>query len=211
MAHYNQYVSTSAKVGGGTPVWVKFPERRLSGGMVKNLLRVGEKVSAGTPVAYDYATHEAKLLKCFKIKTATVNGANTDLVLYRTFMTPELYSGMIIMVMPTTLAGTGKAVVVGTVTSNVETEYRVSLVTAEVDALAANGFLVESSSTVAGAAKSIFCQPDTLSIEDTIGGDQNSLGIPVGYKYVFENTVAAMPAVVKAAIKDIAWESFNEK
>ena len=100
MSLWNQIKTTSAKVGGGVPVWAVQPERRISGGLLKNTLNVGEKVSAGTPMYYDYATHEAKLLKCWKIKTATVDGANTNLVLYRTFLTPELYAGMNIMVAP---------------------------------------------------------------------------------------------------------------
>ena len=209
MSLWNQYKTTSNSVGGGVPVWAVQPERRISGGMVQNTLLVGEKVSAGTPMYYDYTTHQAKLLKCWKIKTATVNGSNTDLVLYRTFLTPELRAGINIMVAPSTISGTGKSVTVTAVNSSVETEYSLSVVTANIDALVANGFLVEAASQ--GSAVQMYCQPDNLSIEDTIGGDQNSIGVPRGMKYVFENTIPFMPAVVKNNIKNIEWESFNEK
>ena len=210
MGYWNQQLNTSMKVGGGVPVWAKLPERRIAGGMIKNTLKIGEKLSAGSPVAFDYVNKEAKILKCFKIKTATVNSTNTDLVILKTFLTPALYAGMVIMVMPSTISGTGKAVVVGNVVET-ETQYSLSVVTADMDALAANGFLVESSSAVAGSAKSIYCQPTNLAIEDTIGGSQNELGIPLGLKYIFENTIPAMPAVVKANIAYVEWESFNEK
>ena len=209
MSLWNQIKTTRATVGGGVPVWAVQPERRISGGLLKNTLNVGEKVSAGTPMYYDYAAHEAKLLKCWKIKTATVNGSNTDLVLYRTFLTPELYAGMNIMVAPSTIAGTGKSVTVTAVNSSVEGQYSLTVVTANMDALAANGFLVEAASQ--GAAVAMYCQPNNLSIEDTIGGDQNLIGVPRGMKYVFENTIPVMPTVVKNNIAYVEWESFNEK
>lgn len=209
MSLWNQYKTTSTSVGGGVPVWAVQPERRISGGMVQNTLRVGEKVSAGTPLYYDYVTHQAKLLKCWKIKTATVSGENTELVLFRTFLTPELYVGINVMVAPSAIGGTGKSVTLTAVDASVESEYKITLVTANVAALAVNGFLVEAASQ--GAAVQMFCQPDNLSIEDTIGGDQNSIGVPRGMKYLFENTIAYMPDVVKNNIKNVEWESFNEK
>lgn len=210
MANWNQLVSTSASVGGGIPVWAKLPERRIAGGIVKNTLAVGEKVSAGTPVYFDYVNKEAKFLKCWKIKTATEDSTNTILVLHKTYLTPTLKVGEFIMAMPSTMAGTGKAIAVPTITED-ETTYTITVVTTAMDALAANGYVVQSSATAAGSSKSIYCQADNLSIEDTIGGDQNMLGIPVGVKYIFENCIPAIPAVVKANIKLVEWESFNEK
>ena len=207
---WNQQLTNKMSVGGGLPVWAVQPERRIAGGMVGNALKVGGKVSAGSPVDFNYVTKVAKFLKCFKINTATVNALNTDLVIFKSFVTPQLYTGMVIMVMPATMTGTGKAVVVGAVTETAIT-YATTVVTADMDALAAGGFLVESSSAVAGAAKSIYCQPNNLSIEDTVVGDQNELGIPRGMKYVFENCIPAMPAVVKANITFVEWENFNEK
>lgn len=210
MANWNQLVSTSASVGGGIPVWAKLPERRIAGGIVKNTLAVGEKVSAGTPVYFDYVNKEAKFLKCWKIKTATEDSTNTILVLHKTYLTPTLKAGEFVMVMPSTMAGTGKAVAVPTITEDATT-YTITVVTANMDTLAANGYLVQSSATAAGSSKSIYCQADNLSIEDTVGGDQNMLGVPVGMKYIFENCIPAIPAVVKANIKFVEWESFNEK
>lgn len=206
---WNKQSTTTMKVGGGVPVWAEFPKRRIAGGMIKNTRVNGEKLSAGSPVEFDYKTKEAKILKCFEIKTSTVDGTNTVVVLNKTFLTPALYSGMVLMVMPTTMTGTGKAAVVGAVTES-ETSLTVTFATADMDALTVGKFLVQSSSATAGTGKSIYCQPTNLSMEDTIAGDQNELGIPWGFKYIFENTIPAMPAVVKANIANVEWESFNE-
>lgn len=209
MSYWNSQSTTTLKVGAGIPVWAILPERRIAGGKVKNTLALGEKVSAGTPVYFDYVNKEAKFLKCWKIKTSTVADTNTVVVLEKTFLTPTLKATDVVMVMPSTMTGTGKAVVAGAVTET-ETEITVTFVTANMDALTVGLFLVESSSTTAGSAKSIYCQPTTLAIEDTIGGDQNQLGIPRGVKYVFENCIPAMPAVVKANIALVEWEYFNQ-
>lgn len=209
MAYWNSQSTTSLTVGAGIPVWAKLPERRIAGGKVKNTLVLGEKVSAGTPVAFDYTTKEAKFLKCWEIKTSTVDSTNTIVVLNKTFLTPALKAGDVVMVMPTTMTGTGKATVAGTVTT-ADTEITLTFVTGDMDALTVGKFLVESSSTTAGSGKSIYCQPTNLAIEDTIAGDQNELGIPLGIKYVFENCIPAMPAVVKANIAYVEWEYFNQ-
>ena len=52
--------------------------------------------------------------------------------------------------------------------------------------------------------------PTELSIEDTIGGDITFVGIAQGNKYLYENTIPAMPDIVKANIKNVEWEVFNE-
>jgi hypothetical protein len=209
MDYWNSQSTTTLKVGAGIPVWAKLPERRIAGGKVKNTLVLGEKVSAGTPVYFDYVNKEAKFLKCWEIKTSTVNGANTDVVLKKTFLTPKLYPATVVMVMPSTMTGTGKALASNGTVTETDTEIAVSFVTANMDDLTVGLFLVESSG-VAGSAKSIYCQPTNLAIEDTIGGDQNQLGIPVGMRYVFENCIPAMPAVVKANIANVEWEYFNQ-
>ena len=211
MSYWNSQSTTSLSVGAGIPVWAKLPERRITGGKVANTLVLGEKISAGTPVAFDYVTKEAKFLKCWEIKTSTVDAVtNTIVVLKKTFLTPALKAGDVVMVMPATVAGTGKAVVVGTVTTT-DTEITLTFVTTDMDALTVGKFLVESSSIGAGSGKSIYCQPTNLAIEDTIGGsDQNQLGIPLGLKYIFENCIPAMPTVVKANIAYVEWEYFNQ-
>lgn len=207
---WNSQLTSSIKVGGGLPVWGVYPERRIAGGIVKNTLVKGEKVSAGTPIEFTYTSKEVKFLKCWEIKTSTVSDTNTIVVLKKTFLTPAIKTGDVVMVMPSTMTETGKATVVGTVTAS-ETEYSITFVTANMDALTVGLFLVESSSATAGSGKSIYCQPTNLAIEDTIAGDANELGIPRGLKYIFENCIPAMPAVVKANIALVEWESFNGK
>lgn len=209
MSYWNSQSTTSLTVGAGIPVWAKLPERRIAGGKVANTLVLGEKVSAGTPVYFDYVTKSAKFLKCWKIKTSTVADTNTIVVLEKTFLTPKLTAGMFVMMMPSTMTGTGKATEVGTFTET-DTEITLTFVTGNMDALTVGLFLVQSNATAAGSAKSLYCQPTTLAIEDTIAGDQNELGIPMGMKYIFENCIPFIPPVVKANIAYVEWESFNQ-
>ena len=61
-----------------------------------------------------------------------------------------------------------------------------------------------------GSGKKMFCIPDNLTIKDTIGGDQNLLGVPYTRKYLYENCIPAMPKIVKDNIKDVVWEWFDE-
>lgn len=209
---WNRMKTDRYKVGGGTPVWLTPPEAKLIGGMVMNPLQDMEKVSAGSPVEYDRKLRQIKFLKCWKVKSATVSGANTVIVVKATSISPELYAGMVIMKMPDTLDGKGKAVLVGKVTEDAEkNEVSFTVKTADIDEVLKDSDLVESSSTEAGADKEIYCKPTTVSIADTIGGDQTFADVPLGMNYIYENCIAAMPDVVKNAIQNMEWEWFNEK
>ena len=206
---WNSQSTTTLKVGAGIPVWAVLPERRIAGGKVLNTLVLGEKVSAGTPLAFDYTTKEVKLLKCWKIKTSTVSDTNTIVVLEKTFLTPKLTAGAFVMVMPSTMTSTGKATAAGTITET-DTEITLTFVTANMDALTVGLFLVESSASAAGSTKSLYCQPTNLLMEDIIAGDYNQAGVPRGMKYIFENCIPFIPSVVKANIAYVEWEYFNQ-
>ncbi|MEG2151495.1 MAG: hypothetical protein RRY36_09785, partial [Bacteroidaceae bacterium] len=207
---WNRMKTDRYKVGGGIPVWLKHPEAKLIGGTVLNSLQDMEKLSAGTPVEYDNKARTIKMLKEWQVKSAVADGANTVVTVKATFISPELYAGLVVMKMPATLNGTGKAVLIGKVTQNVDKhEASFTVATADIDGLVKGDFIVESSSDVAGAGKSIYCQPTTVSIADTIGGDQTFADVPLGVNYIYENCIPAMPDVVKNAIKNMEWEWFN--
>lgn len=211
MKIWNRHSTTSQKVGGGVPVWVEPPKRKTIGGMVLNKLQDMEKLSAATPCEYDYKLKTAKLFKCWQVASVTADGTNSIVSVKATERSPELYAGMVIMKMPATLTGTGKAVVVGAVTENAETHLATfTVVTADFDAVVAGDFICESASAVAGSAKAIYCVPNELTLEDTIGGTMNTVGIARGEKYLYENTIAAMPAIVKANLKSVEWDWFQE-
>lgn len=209
---WNSYSQKSVKVGGVIPVLCAPVLKRQHGARVVNSLQVGERVSAGTPFEFDLATRTAKFLKAWKIKSVSVSGSNTVVTIYKTATTPVLQNNTVVMVMPSSLTGTGKAASVGVVTED-ETTYTVTLTTASFDTLAADAFLVEAAS--AGSGKAIYCKPNNISTEDTVGGSENTLvDVPRGHVYMYQNTIPAMPDVVKAALYNndiqVAWEMYNE-
>lgn len=209
---WNSYSQKSGKFGGVIPVLCAPVLKRQHGATVVNTLIVGERIAAGTPFQFDLASRTAKFLKAWKIKSVEVSGDNTNVTLYRTATTPVLHSNAVVMVMPSSLTGTGKAASVGAVTEG-ENIYTVSLATASFDALKADGFLVEA--VEAGSGKKPYCVPNNISTEDTVKGSENTLvDVPRGHVYMYQNTIPAMPEVVKAALNNndiqVAWELYNE-
>lgn len=210
---WNSYSQKSGKFGGVIPVLCAPVLKRQHGARVVNSLNVGERVAAGTPFEFDLATRTAKFLKAWKIKSVSVSGDNTVVTIYRTATTPVLNNNAVVMVMPNSLTGTGKAASVGAVTEG-DNVYTVTLATASFDSLKAEGFLVEAKE--AGSGKAPYCVPNNISTEDTVGGSENTLvDVPRGHIYMYQNTIPAMPAIVKTALNNndiqIAWEMYNEE
>lgn len=203
---WNRYVSKSDQVGGGVPVWVEIPKDAVGGAYLKNTLKLNEVLASGSPVEYNHKTHEAKILKCFKVTDVAVSDTNSIVTLLRTARTPELYAGMNIMVAPATVTGTGKAVTVTSVDESESGSYKITVVTADIDAVTAGKYIVESEAS--GAAKKMYAIPNNFTKDDTVGGDQNTLGIPRGEKYIYENTIPALPDVVKNNIVSVARVEF---
>lgn len=210
---WNSYSKSSAKMGGTIPVLCQPVLKRQHGALVANNLVAGERVAAGTPMEFDLASRTAKLLKAWKIKAVEVSGENTIVTLYRTATTPVLRNGMVVMVMPSSLEGKGKAAAVNAVAEG-ENVYTVTLATASFDTLAVGGFLVEAKE--AGSGKAPYCKPNNIATEDVVGGTENTLvDVPRGHIYMYQNTIPAMPEVVKAAMFNsdiqISWEMYNEE
>ena len=208
---WNRYNSRTNHIGGGVPVWVEIPKDVVGGGYLMNKLKQDEVLASGSPVQYDHRTHEARVLKCFKVVNVVASEANSEISVLRTARTPQLYVGMSIMVAPETVSGKGKAVVVTNVDESENGLYKITVATADLDTVKKDDFLVESSGV--GASVAPFAIPNNLTKDDTIGGDQNTIGIPRGEKYLYENTIPAMPAVVKDHIVSVArveWAWFPE-
>lgn len=208
---WNRYNSRTNHIGGGVPVWVEIPKDVVGGGYLMNKLKQDEVLASGSPVQYDHRTHEARVLKCFKVVNVVDSEANSEISVLRTARTPQLYAGMKIMVAPKTLTGKGKAVVVTDVDESESDLYKITVVTADIATVKKDDFLVEASAV--GASVAPFAIPNNLTKDDTVGGDQNTVGIPRGEKYLYENTIPAMPAVVKDHIVSVArveWAWFPE-
>lgn len=213
MAQYNQFVSRSQEVGGGIPVWVRIPEKRVAGWLLKNQLKIGEVVASGSPIEYNYKTHEGRILKCFEVISATTGTDSDVIVLKKTARTPQLYSGMNVMVCPSTLTEKGTAITLSDSMIKVgENDYTITVSTGALGALTsvkAGSFIVEAAD--AGASKAMYAIPNELTVDDTIGGNQNAGSIAFGIKNIYENMIPAMPDIVKNNIKYVEWEWFPEK
>ena len=210
---YNSYSKESFKFGGAIPVLCALPLKRQHGASVVNDLAKGERVAAGTPFEFNLAARTAKFLKVWKIKNVAVSGNDTIVTLYKTATTPVLHANTVLMVVPSTLEGTGKAAVASAIAEG-ENTYEVTLLTASFDALKAGGFLAEAKE--AGSGKALYCKPNNISHEDTIKGTEATfVEVLRGHVYMYENTIPAMPEIVKAAMFNsdiqVSWEMFNEE
>lgn len=212
MTQYNQSVSKSQEVGGGIPVWVRIPEKRVAGWLLKNQLKNNEVVASGSPIEYNYKTHEGRILKCFEVISATTGAESDVIVLKKTARTPQLYSGMNVMVCPSTLTGKGTAITLSDSMIEVgENDYTLTVATGALGALTgvkAGSFIVEAAD--AGTSKAMYAIPNELTVDDTIGGNQNVGSIAFGIKNIYENMIPAMPDIVKNNIKYVEWELFPE-
>lgn len=209
---HNSYSNGRQKFGGTIPVLCQACLKRQHGASVVNALVHGERVAAGTPMEFDLASRTAKFLKAWKIKATQVSGDNTVVTLHKTATSPVLHASTVVMVMPSTLTGTGKAVAAGVVTAG-ENEYSITVATSSIDALTVGGFLVEAKE--AGSGKAPYCKPNNISTEDTVKGTEATfVDVPRGHVYMYANTIPAMPEVVKNALFNndiqVSWEMFNE-
>lgn len=181
---YNRHKKSSATYGGLVPLWVTAPSGVESGGIVVNTTLVdGEVLSGGTPVEYNPTTKAAKLLKTFKVKSATVDGTNTIVVIYRNDGKHVLHAGENIMVAPSTVDGTGKGVLVSAIDNSVPYETSFTVVTANFDSVAENTILCQAAG--AGATVQPYAIVTDLTHETTVVGDQNDVGIAIGLKYLY--------------------------
>ena len=212
----NAYSHKSLQVGGATPFIIdpQFLKMRLIGGIVKNSLADGEKIAAGTTYNFNARTHEVKFLKVWEVKSVSSDASTGDstIVIKKTFQTPVLKADTVIMVAPSTISGTGKAVVAGTVTEGTDS-YTIVVDTASIDSVEAGTLLVEAAA--AGTGKAMYCQPNNILHRDFIAGNQQNLGDAVwGFFHAYINTINPIPSAVLANLNDgivPVWEYFAEK
>ena len=209
------YSQQYMQVGGGVPVWRHKPHGyRLVGGSLSSTFQLGEVLHEGSPVYYDAQNHAAKILKCFKVTGVDTSGNNTIITLANNFMTPSLNVGMNLMVAPSTIDGTGKSVTITAVDTTTQYYYKITVATASIDSVEAGDYLVEAASQ--GSAVKMYCEPNTLLVDDKVVSDINTLSI--GRKSecsIYRNLMPDLPDVVlDNIIKEnplIEFEYYNEK
>lgn len=194
-------------------IWVSMPEVRNVCWTLKNNLKAGEVIYSGSPIEYNYKTREGRILKCFEIISATTGVESDVIVLKKTAITPQLYSGMNVMVCPSTLTGKGTAITLSDSMIKVgENDYTLTVSTGALGALTgvkAGNFIVEAADV--GASKAMYAVPNEFTVYNIVGGEQNVGRITYGFKNIYENIIPAMPDIVKDNIKYVIWEWFPEK
>lgn len=209
LREWNQYTNKREVIGGGVPVWIEMPKVFISGGLIANKLKENEYLAGGTPVEFNVKTKVAKLLKMWKVEKVSTSGDETLITVKKAWDLPHIEAGMCIMAMPSTLDGKGKSFLLDKVEDK-DTEYIVHVKTADFDSIAKDKFIVESAETTTKSGASIYCKPNSLTYEQTVGGYQNTVGIARGHKYIYENTIPPIADVVKNAIPDLYFDYFNE-
>ena len=187
----------------GVPVWRGVPKRVVGVGKLLNTLVEGENYPVGSPCSLE-AANGVKILPIWKVKaTEVTGGTNTQITVYRADGLYELKAGMMVMIMPATVAGTGKAIEVTTLTNTVAGESTFTVVTANIDAVTVGAYLALSSSTTAGSSKSLYCQPTHLTYSQILIGEGDTIATasPVYEGYLFEKRIPFLPAIVKANIR----------
>ena len=199
----NTFGRRTETFGTGYPVWRGVPKRVVSAGILLNTIAEGDNFPIGSPCSIETGGG-IKILPIWKVKASeVVETTNTKITVYRADGLPEIKAGKMVMVVPSTIAGTGKAIEVTTVDNSVAGESSFTIVTANIDAVTTGTYLALSSSATAGSAKSLYCQPTHLTYSQVLigEGDTAASASPVYEGYVFEKRIPYLPAVVKANIK----------
>lgn len=206
--HFNNaYSRHTHEIGGASP-FLCHPDEvkyRQYGALISDALAEKELVHAGTPAEVDLAAHTAKLMKVWEVVGVKKSGAsdvNTEITLAAHWLAPKLAATDVVMVVPSSVSGTGKAVAAGTVTDNLDGTVTITVATASIDAVAVGDFL--SIGAEAGTGKALAVKGNTVLTRDLYAGNgQNFIDIPRGELYCYVNTCNGIPAAVIAAAREI--------
>lgn len=207
---YNNFVSLSKTYdAGNTPIWSEVNKIFTGGGTLKTLPPVGTVIPAGTPVNLSKIGGDITILRAFELSEALTAAA--EVIKFTGVGNPfALVEGDILMVAPATYATKGKAVALGAVTFDAETNIYTAVITAgafSASTIAAGTIFVEGTS--AGASVEMAVKPngrlwhDILISEGTYGGS----GAVVIDGKIFIDRCSPSPDCVNNALVSIT----NEK
>lgn len=220
LEHQNNAYSRYSESFGGANPFLCHPDEikfRQYGALVKDTLADKELVHAGTPFEVDLKSHEAKFMKLWEVVKVEKSGegnANTTVTVAAHWLAPKLEATDVVMVVPSTINGTGKAVAAGTITDNNDGTVSFTVATANIDAVKAGDFLSIGAS--AGSSKALKVKGNAILVRDLRAGNaQNFADIARGEVYCYVNTCNGIPAAVIAAAREIGQfiepEYFAEK
>ncbi len=203
--HFNNAYSRRSQNFGGANPFLCHPDEvkyRQYGALVSDVLEEKQLVHAGTPVEVDLKAHTAKFMKIWEVVKAEASGSNTVITLAAHWLAPKIAATDVVMVVPASINGTGKAVAAGTVTDNQDGTVSITVVTANFDTVKAGDFL--SIGAEAGSSKALAVKANMVLTRDLYAGNaQNFVDIPRGELYCYVNTVNGIPAAVIAAAREI--------
>jgi len=207
LEHFNNAYSRRSESFGGANPFLCHPDEvkyRQYGALVKDSLADKELVHAGTPYEVDLVKHEAHFMKLWevvKVEAGTVDDT-TDITLAAHWLAPKLVSTDVVMVVPSSINGTGKAVAAGTVTDNEDGTVTITVADANFDTVAAGDFL--SIAVEAGSSKALKVKANGVLTRDLRAGNgQNFVDVARGEVYCYVNTCNGIPAAVIAAAREI--------
>ncbi len=203
--HFNNaYSRRTAELGGVSP-FLCHPDEikyRQYGALVSDTLADKELVHAGTPFEVDLKAHTAKFMKLWEVISVTASGSNSVIKLNANWLAPKLTATDVVMVVPSSITGTGKAVAAGTVTDNEDGTVSITVVTANFDTVAAGDYL--SIAAAAGTGKALSVKANAILTRDLYAGNgQNFVDIARGEVYCYVNTINGIPAAVIEAARGI--------
>lgn len=205
LEHFNNaYSRRSENIGGANP-FLCHPDEikyRQYGALVTDNLADKELVHAGTPFEVNLKAHTAKFMKVWEVLKVEASGSNSVITLAASWLAPTLAATDVVMKVPASVSGTGKAVAAGTVTENSDGTISITVVTANFDTVAAGDFL--SIAAEAGSAKALAVKGNAVLTRDLRAGNaQNFVDIARGEVYCYVNTCNGIPAGVIAAAREI--------
>lgn len=205
LEHFNNAYSRRSKDIGGVNPFLCHPDEvkyRQYGALISDTLADKELVHAGTPVEIDLKAHTAKIMKVWEVLGVETQSSNTKITLNKSWLAPKLEATDVVMVVPSSISGTGKGVVAGTVTDNHDGTISITVATANIDSVAAGDFLTIAAE--AGSDKALKVKANSVFTRDLYAGNgQNFVDIPRGELYCYVNTVNGIPAAVIAAAREI--------
>ncbi len=205
LEHFNNAYSRRSDNTGGANPFLCHPDEikyRQYGALVTDELADKELVHAGTPFEVDLKAHTAKFMKVWEVLKVEASGSNSVITLATSWLAPALAATDVVMKVPASISGTGKAVAAGTVTNNSDGTISITVVTANFDTVAAGDFL--SIAAEAGSAKALAVKGNAVLTRDLYAGNaQNFVDIARGEVYCYVNTCNGIPAGVIAAAREI--------
>lgn len=205
LEHFNNAYSRRSDNTGGANPFLCHPDEikyRQYGALVTDELADKELVHAGTPFEVDLKAHTAKFMKVWEVLKVEASGSNSVITLATSWLAPALTATDVVMKVPASISGTGKAVAAGTVTNNSDGTISITVVTANFDTVAAGDFL--SIAAEAGSAKALAVKGNAVLTRDLYAGNaQNFVDIARGEVYCYVNTCNGIPAGVIAAAREI--------